>query len=325
MTYDGLPRATRSPPPCWPTASHGSAAASPRPAARHLAAGVEEPNALVQVDGPCPEPMLPATDRRALRRPGRHAPRRPGPARRRARPGAATTPMHAHCDVLVVGAGPAGLAAALAAGRTGARVILVDEQPELGGSLLGTRDDRRRAGGAVGRRRRGTARRRPEVRVLHRTTAFGLLRRQLLVLAERRTDHLGARAPRRVSRSGSGTSGRAGSCSPPARTSGRSSSPTTTGPGVMLAGAARTYLQPLRRRCPAAGRSCSPPTTAPTPPPLDLADAGVESPRSSTPARRSAAPARARRDARRSRCSHGHAVVGTVGEPRVQVAVRARR
>ena len=33
-----------------------------------------------------------------------------------------------HCDVLVIGAGPAGLAAALAAAKTGARVILCDEQ-----------------------------------------------------------------------------------------------------------------------------------------------------------------------------------------------------
>ena len=41
-----------------------------------------------------------------------------------------------HCDVLVVGAGPAGIAAALAAGEAGARVILCDEQEELGGSLL---------------------------------------------------------------------------------------------------------------------------------------------------------------------------------------------
>lgn len=42
----------------------------------------------------------------------------------------------AFCDVLVVGAGPSGLMAALAAGRNGARVILVDDDFELGGSLL---------------------------------------------------------------------------------------------------------------------------------------------------------------------------------------------
>ncbi len=42
---------------------------------------------------------------------------------------------HAHCDVLVVGGGPAGLAAALSAGRTGARVILVEENPWWGGTL----------------------------------------------------------------------------------------------------------------------------------------------------------------------------------------------
>ncbi|MAG95738.1 MAG: sarcosine oxidase subunit alpha family protein [Alphaproteobacteria bacterium] len=46
--------------------------------------------------------------------------------------------LHAHCDVLVVGGGPAGLAAALAAGRLGARVVLADEQTEFGGTLLGS-------------------------------------------------------------------------------------------------------------------------------------------------------------------------------------------
>jgi len=42
---------------------------------------------------------------------------------------------HDHCDVLVVGAGPAGLAAALSAGKTGARVILVEENAFMGGQL----------------------------------------------------------------------------------------------------------------------------------------------------------------------------------------------
>ncbi|MGE3143578.1 MAG: 2Fe-2S iron-sulfur cluster-binding protein, partial [Hyphomonadaceae bacterium] len=47
---------------------------------------------------------------------------------------------HAFCDVLVIGAGPAGLAAALAAGRAGARVLLVEEDRALGGRLLSDGD-----------------------------------------------------------------------------------------------------------------------------------------------------------------------------------------
>ena len=41
-----------------------------------------------------------------------------------------------HCDVLIVGGGATGLMAALAAGRTGARVVLADEDFRLGGRLL---------------------------------------------------------------------------------------------------------------------------------------------------------------------------------------------
>ncbi|NNE81569.1 MAG: sarcosine oxidase subunit alpha family protein [Silicimonas sp.] len=44
---------------------------------------------------------------------------------------------NAHADVLIAGAGPAGLVAALVAGRAGARVILADEGTEAGGALLG--------------------------------------------------------------------------------------------------------------------------------------------------------------------------------------------
>ena len=68
-----------------------------------------------------------------------------------------------HCDVAVVGAGPAGLAAALSAARAGARVILFDEQAEFGGSLLvgNARDPRRQErvgmGGRGGRGTRGLA------------------------------------------------------------------------------------------------------------------------------------------------------------------------
>ncbi len=99
---------------------------------------------------------------------------------------------YAHCDVLVVGAGPAGLAAALAAADAGARVILCDEQPEAGGSLLaGTRAvvDGLAASawieGAV-----ATLAANPRVRLLTRTTAFGYFPHNAIGLNERLSDHL---------------------------------------------------------------------------------------------------------------------------------------
>ncbi len=48
--------------------------------------------------------------------------------------------MNHHVDVLVVGAGPTGLAAALSAARQGARVMLADERAEPGGALLFSKD-----------------------------------------------------------------------------------------------------------------------------------------------------------------------------------------
>lgn len=47
----------------------------------------------------------------------------------------------AHCDLLIVGAGPAGLTAALCAGRAGVDVLLVDENPDFGGSLLASSEN----------------------------------------------------------------------------------------------------------------------------------------------------------------------------------------
>ncbi|WP_421991926.1 FAD-dependent oxidoreductase [Roseococcus sp.] len=46
-------------------------------------------------------------------------------------------PVHANCDVLVVGGGPAGVAAAVAAGRQGARTILLERYNHLGGLSTG--------------------------------------------------------------------------------------------------------------------------------------------------------------------------------------------
>ena len=88
---------------------------------------------------------------------------------------------YAHCDVLVVGAGPAGLAAALAAAECGARVLLCDEQAELGGSLLAERRHDRWQGGAILARRNHCAlSRRDNVTLLPRTTAFGYFPHNML-------------------------------------------------------------------------------------------------------------------------------------------------
>ena len=97
----------------------------------------------------------------------------------------------AHCDVLVVGGGIAGLAAALAAGRSGARVVLCDEQAELGGWLLSSDEkvDGVPAAQWVEQARKELASL-PEVRVLPRTTAFGYHDHNLVTLIERRGDHL---------------------------------------------------------------------------------------------------------------------------------------
>jgi len=53
----------------------------------------------------------------------------------RARKRLRTPKSYSFCDVLVVGAGPSGLSAAIAAAEKGAQVILVDENPHAGGTL----------------------------------------------------------------------------------------------------------------------------------------------------------------------------------------------
>ncbi|WDD91511.1 sarcosine oxidase subunit alpha family protein [Burkholderia sp. FERM BP-3421] len=98
---------------------------------------------------------------------------------------------YAHCDVLVVGGGPAGLAAAQAAARAGARVILVDDQRELGGSLLAGRAeiDGKPALQWVEKVEAELAAR-PDVRILTRSTAFGYQDHNLVTVVQRLTEHL---------------------------------------------------------------------------------------------------------------------------------------
>jgi sarcosine oxidase subunit alpha len=148
---------------------------------------------------------------------------------------------YAHCDVLIVGGGAAGLAAALGASATGARAILCDEQPELGGGLLDepnvtidgwpAPDWVREAIGTLG----------DSITLLPRTTAFGWYPNNMIGLVERVTDHQSHPDPKRprerlwqvrAERVMLAT----GAIERPLIFPGNDR------PGIMLAGAARTYL-----------------------------------------------------------------------------------
>ncbi len=92
---------------------------------------------------------------------------------------------YAHCEVLVIGGGIAGIEAALDAAQTGGRVILIDDQDDLGGGALSDAalwplltDLKARLAGCA------------NVTVLGRTTAFGYYHQNFIGAVESLTDHL---------------------------------------------------------------------------------------------------------------------------------------
>jgi sarcosine oxidase subunit alpha len=217
-----------------------------------LAAGVEEPNALLKVlqrgAGGIDESMLPApivelTDGLAaqyLSGLGQLDPRKDE---------AVYDKKHVHTDVLVVGGGPSGLAAAREAARTGARVILVDDQPELGGSLLSAPAETVDGVSAPEWVAAAAAElaAADEVTVLTRTNAFGSYDSNYIVALESRTDHLGAERARELGAQGVSRQRlwhiRAAQV---VLATGAHERPIVFAdndrPGIMLASAARTYL-----------------------------------------------------------------------------------
>ncbi len=99
---------------------------------------------------------------------------------------------HAHgfCDLLVVGAGPAGLVAATVAARAGLDVLLIEQDCEPGGDILN------QAGESEKQRLRLISRAEDAgVRIMLRTTAFGLYDYGTAGLLERVTDHLPNSSP----------------------------------------------------------------------------------------------------------------------------------
>ncbi len=99
--------------------------------------------------------------------------------------------VHAFCDLLVIGAGAAGLAAALTAGRAGARVIVCDEDFLPGGRLNGDRHEIDGGPGALWAARTvAELRSLAEVRLMARTTVFGVYDGTTYGALERVSDHL---------------------------------------------------------------------------------------------------------------------------------------
>ncbi|WP_042372468.1 2Fe-2S iron-sulfur cluster-binding protein [Streptacidiphilus neutrinimicus] len=156
-----------------------------------VTAGVDDPHALVQLERPCSDPMQLATTVELSD--GLAATGLQGRGRLDDAPDETRyDKTYLHTDVLVVGAGPAGLAAALAAGRSGARVVLVDDQPEPGGALLSGREriDGRPALAWVAEAR-AELEAQPETRLLTRATAIGHHDQNYVLVAERRPDRPG--------------------------------------------------------------------------------------------------------------------------------------
>ena len=146
-----------------------------------------------------------------------------------------------HCDLLVIGAGPSGLTAALAAARSGARVILADEDFLPGGRLnaealeVGGQSGSQWAANAV-----AELTSMDNVRLMTRTTVYGAYDHGVYGALERRTDHLAKSEgkPRQIL--WRIYSKRA------VLAAGSTERPIAFGnndrPGIMLAGAVRTYV-----------------------------------------------------------------------------------
>ena len=225
---------------------------------------------------------------------------------------------HIHCDVLVVGGGPAGLAAAIAAGRTGARVVIADEQNELGGSLLHEQaelDGKPAADWAAQAIAELSAM--SGVILLPRATVFGYYDHNYLGILERVTDHLPDTPPdtprQRLWKVRS---------QQVVLASGAEERPLVFAdndrPGIMLADAARTYLNRfgvrIGNRPLIFTNNDSAYTYA-----LELAAAGGDIAAivdlRSDPSQH---PAAQRMDELRIEVLRGHAVVGTAGRKRIR-------
>ena len=101
-----------------------------------------------------------------------------------------------HCDLLIIGAGPAGLMAAQTAGRAGLRVVLADEDFRMGGRLNAeTHMIADHPGADWATATLAELASLPNVRLLPRTTVTGAFDHGIYSAVERVSDHLPAPLP----------------------------------------------------------------------------------------------------------------------------------
>ena len=104
-----------------------------------------------------------------------------------------------HCNLLVIGAGPAGLLTALNAGRSGAHVILAEEDFQMGGRLLSEQFEIN-GSDASGWISQTLAELDsfPNVRVMPRTSIYGVYDHGIYGALETVTDQIGVSGPKQI-------------------------------------------------------------------------------------------------------------------------------
>ncbi|MCY4043625.1 MAG: sarcosine oxidase subunit alpha family protein [Cellvibrionales bacterium] len=104
--------------------------------------------------------------------------------------------VHHNIDVLIVGAGPAGLIAATRLSAANVRIMLAEETTEMGGSLLSSQQDINGKDAKVWvKAALKDLQANPDVRLLTRATVNGFHDHNFVTVNERVTDHLAEKAP----------------------------------------------------------------------------------------------------------------------------------